>query len=238
MSQPPESPAAAPPADLQIPMPSVVRFVRQLSHDLRNHLNAAELQSAYLKEIAEDGEVKAEVQRLRSMLSEMGASLQKLTGLLALPKLNPMTYEAKDFIEDLRAKAGTEFREEAAAFEWDADDDAGVLNIDPQLLQEACLELLRNALSHGRGDGKISVSAGPADGEFMVTLTEPKTACELATENWGNEPFKAVKHGHYALGLHRARRIVEAHGGRLAAHCDGKASALVTTVVIPLANAS
>jgi hypothetical protein len=34
-------------ADLQVAMPDVARFVRQLSHDLRNHLNAAELQSAF-----------------------------------------------------------------------------------------------------------------------------------------------------------------------------------------------
>ena len=58
-----ETPAGA---DIQVPMAVVVRFIRQLSHDLRNDLNAAELQSAFLKEIAEDGESRrAEVQRLR-----------------------------------------------------------------------------------------------------------------------------------------------------------------------------
>ena len=33
-------------------MPDVVKFLRQLGHDLRNHLNAAELQSAYVAELA------------------------------------------------------------------------------------------------------------------------------------------------------------------------------------------
>ena len=32
-------------------MPDIVKFIRQLGHDLRNHLNAAELQAAYLAEI-------------------------------------------------------------------------------------------------------------------------------------------------------------------------------------------
>lgn len=66
-----------PPADLQIPMPDVVRFVRQLSHDLRNHLNAAELQSAFLNEIAADAEMKEEISRLRGMLSDMGRDLRR-----------------------------------------------------------------------------------------------------------------------------------------------------------------
>ena len=39
-----------------------MRFVRQLNHDLRNHLNAIELQSTFLAELAQDGELKPEVQ--------------------------------------------------------------------------------------------------------------------------------------------------------------------------------
>ena len=236
MSQPPESPAA-PSADLQIPMPTVVRFVRQLSHDLRNHLNAAELQSAYLKEIAEDAEIKDEIQRLRGMLSEMGSSLQKLTSALAPPRLNEMHYGASDLLEDLRTKVGMDFAADAAAFDWEISSVAGALNIDPQLLQQAFLELFRNALRHGRGEGTICVSAAAKGAELVLTLAEPKTGCDVATEQWGLEPFKSVKHGHYALGLHRARSIVEAHGGRLSAKCSGDGSSLVTTVALPLAEA-
>ena len=218
-------------------MPTVVRFVRQLSHDLRNNLNAAELQSAYLKEVAEDAEVKSEVQRLRGMLSEMGASLQKLTGLLAPPKLNEMTYSSSDLMEDLRAKAANEFADEAKAFEWDTSGESALLNIDPHLLLDAFLELLRNALRHGRGEGSITVSGTARGGEFVLTLREPKAAFELSTEEWGRQPFSAVKHGHYSLGLHRVRSIIEAHHGDLNASYDGTASALVTTVVLPLAYA-
>ena len=66
-------------------MPDVVKFLRQLGHDLRNHLNAAELQSAYLAELAEDPELKEEIKRLRAMISEMGASLERLTSVLGAP---------------------------------------------------------------------------------------------------------------------------------------------------------
>ena len=44
-------------------MPDVVKFVRQLGHDLRNHLGAVELQAAYIGEIAEDPGLKEEVKR-------------------------------------------------------------------------------------------------------------------------------------------------------------------------------
>jgi K+-sensing histidine kinase KdpD len=43
-----------------------------------------------------------------------------------------------------------------------------------------------------------------------------------------------VKHGHYGVGLHRARGIIEAHGGDLTAEHDSAAGALVTTVTLPI----
>ncbi len=89
-------------------MPEVVKFVRQLAHDLRNDLNAAELQSAYLIEIAEAGEVKDEIKRLRGMISQVGANLQSVTVALGQPRLTEMSYSASDFIEDLRQKVQTD----------------------------------------------------------------------------------------------------------------------------------
>ncbi len=224
--------------EIHVPMSDVVRFVRQLSHDLRNHLNAAELQAAYLKEIADDGEVKDEIQRLRGMVSDLGASLQKLTSALAAVKLTQMPYEASAFIEDLQQKAAQQFGNDAAAFDWHLEATDAQLEIDPQLLQQALVELLSNALAHDRGNGKISVQAEVKDDQFVLALREPKTAFARSTENWGREPFKLVKHAHYSLGLHRARSIIEAHGGTLTARYDSAASDLVTLVALPIAHVS
>ena len=215
-------------------MPVVVRFIRQLSHDLRNHLNAAELQSAFLKEIAEDAEVKSEIQRLRGMLSELGSTLQKLTSTLAPPKLTEMPYGAPVFLEDLQQKVQSEFASDAGVFAWELGVKSGMLNIDPQLLQQALLELVSNALRHERGEGNIAIGAQSADGHLTLTLREPKATFTGSTQEWGREPFRSVKHGHYGIGLHRARGIIEAHGGTLRASHDPAASALITTVTLPI----
>ena len=218
-------------------MPDVVRFVRQLSHDLRNHLNAAELQSAYLSEVAADPEVKGEVGRLRAMLSEMGASLQRLTGLLAPVKLSEMPYGAAAFIEDLRGKLSQQSPEEAAGVDWQVELGDAVLNIDPQILTQALLELFANAFRHARGEGRIEARAEARDGTFFFRLQEPKAAFEGSTEHWGREPFRKLKHGHYGLGLPHVRNIVEAHRGQLEASYDSAAASLITTVSLPLAAA-
>jgi signal transduction histidine kinase len=218
-------------------MSDVVRFVRQLSHDLRNHLNAAELQSAFISEIATDPEVKDEVKRLRAMLSEMGGSLQTLTTSVAPVNLTTIRYEAAAFMEDLRQKLASKFPEESKMVEWTIDDAGNdSLDIDPQILQPAFLELFANAFQHERGSGSIRARTEVKDAGFVFTLDEPKTAFSAQTENWGREPFAKLKHGHYGLGLARVCSIIEAHQGQLRARYDSPSSSLVTQIVLPLSS--
>src|SRR5207244_1339553 len=60
---------------LNVPWIDTVRFVQQLSHDLRNHLNAIELQSAYISELDANPELKGDIKRLREMISRLTALL-------------------------------------------------------------------------------------------------------------------------------------------------------------------
>src|SRR3954454_12078483 len=123
----------------------VVRFLRQLSHDLRNHLNAVELQSAFLAELASDDELKDEIKRLRKMVSDTGAALQKLSGRINPPAPNLVCYGASDFVEDLRNSIHTEFPKQADSIQWQVEARDAEVSMDPILLRDAVLEVLRNA---------------------------------------------------------------------------------------------
>jgi K+-sensing histidine kinase KdpD len=223
------------PSEIQISMPEVVKFVRQLAHDLRNHLNAAELQSAYLLEIAENDEVREEIRRLRGMIAQVGANLQGLTAALSQPRLTEMPYAAKDFVEDLQQKIAANYAAESAQVNWEESVSDAMLNIDPQILLPAFAELFANAFRHERGEGAITASARVDKGRFIFTLTEPKRAFARPTENWGRQPLQALGQGHYGLGLYRTRAAIEAHKGEFSAHHDSATSSLVTTVSVPLA---
>jgi K+-sensing histidine kinase KdpD len=230
-------PNPLPKSDLQVSMPDVVRFVRQLAHDLRNDLNAAELQSAYLAEIAEDQETKDEIKRLRTMVAEVGLNLQKVTAALGQAKLTLISYDAGDFLEDLRLKLAAAYPDHAAKVEWKAAPGKATLEIDPQILLPALMELFENAFRHEPGGGVILAEARTQNDGFILTLREPKRGFERSTENWGREPFRTVTQGHYGLGLHRTRAIVEGHGGRFSAHYDPETCSFITTVFLPIAQA-
>src|SRR6516165_9732648 len=87
-----------------VPWGDMVRFVRQLSHDLRNDLNALELQSAYISELTQDQELQTEIKRLREVTSALYSTLQRLSRGVEEVTPNMISYRAPEFLEDIRAE--------------------------------------------------------------------------------------------------------------------------------------
>jgi signal transduction histidine kinase len=212
----------------------VVHFIRQLSHDLRNHLNAIELQSAYISELERNDELKSEIKRLREMISGMTSTLQSLSNAISVIKPNLISYPATDFVEDLREKIDRDFSRECAEITWNVQLGDATLNVDPQLLGETFTELFANAFRHNRGKGALVATAKIDNNQFLFTLEEPKARFDSPTDNWGREPLRKISQGHYGLGLNRVRAIVEAHGGELYAQYNPNVPALTTTLVLPV----
>ena len=215
-----------------------VRFIRQLSHDLRNYLNAVELQSTYIAELTPDAALKDEIRRLREMISRLTSVLQKLSRDLGQVDANLIAYTATDFVEDLRKRIDREFPEKRDQIAWNLERGNATLSIDPELLQEAFVELFENAFEHDRGKGPLVLATKSDKACFVFTLQEPKTRFDVPTENWGCKPLQNVTAGHYGLGLHRVRVIVEGNRGEMYARYDPKLSSLVTTIVLPIFQSS
>ena len=218
-----------------VPWPDVVKFIRQLGHDIRNNLNAVELQSAYLGELAEDAELKSEVKRLREMLSEIGASLQRLSAALGQNSPNTVSYTASDFVEDVKQKLSKDFPDAAPKVSWDVQLRDEKLQIDPVMAQQVVIELFANAFHHEKNVKEIKAKAYVDGGNFVFELREPKANFELSTQNWGREPLGRLSHGHYGLGLNRVRIVVEGHGGKFGAEYDRATSTLVSKITLPVA---
>ena len=227
-------PLEAPTDSLNVPWNDVVRFVRQLSHDLRNDLNAIELQSAYIGELTQEQEVTSEIKRLREVVSSMNSTLQLLSRAVGEVAPNFVTYPAGEFLIDMRTQIERNFAKEDHEVTWDVQLQDEMLNIDPQLFQEVFVELFANAFQHDRGNGALIARASISDGKFVFRLHEPKAVFSSNTQNWGREPLRNIRQRHYGLGLNRVRAIIDAHGGKLQAQYDPKAATLISTMTLPI----
>ena len=225
-------------ASLNVTWSDVVHFIRQLTHDLRNDLNAIELQSAYIAELETNEEIQGDIKRLREMTSGLASTLQRLSRVVEDVAPNVIPYRAADLMEDLRKTIERNYPTESAEISWDIRIGHEMLNVDPQLLEEVFIELFANAFRHDRGKGPLLATARAVNNQLVFTLCEPKEHFDLPTENWGREPLRKISRRQYGLGLNHARAIVEAHGGELRAEHDASRSILVTRVAFPISAAS
>ena len=227
------APAAS---DGHVAWENFVKFVRQLSHDLRNQLNAAELQSALISELTNDAELKSEIRRLRELVSQLGVTLQSLSASVAEPRPTALPYPAKDFIADIQKKVAHEFPEKAQAVKWEVLSADETLNIDPELTEGAAAELLRNAFLHGLAGDEVQARVSVEGDWFTFSIREAKKE-EVDPAQWA-QPLQRVSHGHYGLGLHRVRRIIAAQGGELTAKFDPASRTLTSTITLPCSTES
>src|SRR2546430_5270577 len=168
---------------LNVPWIDTVRLVQQLSHDLRNHLNAIELQSAYISELDANPELKAEIKRLREMISGLTAILQNLSRGVAEVKPDLIPYRASDLVEDLRKKVAHEFPNESSEITWDIETGDAMLNVDPQLLEQAFSEVFINAFQHDRGQGVLVATASVDGKRFVFTFRSEEHTSELQSQS-------------------------------------------------------
>jgi K+-sensing histidine kinase KdpD len=213
-----------------------VKFVRQFSHDLRNQLNAAELQSALIGELTNDAELKSEVRRLRELVSQLAVTLQSLSASVAEPRPTPLPYAAKDFIADMQKKIAHEFLEKEQAVKWEVLPANATLNIDPELTEWAAAELFRNAFRHDLAADKVQAYASVEGDWFTFSIREMKKE-EIDPAQW-TQPLQNVSHGHYGLGLRRARKIIAAQGGELTAKFDPVSRTLTSAITLPCSTES
>ncbi|MBB6430731.1 sensor histidine kinase [Algisphaera agarilytica] len=112
----------------------------------------------------------------------------------------------------------------------------GVIEADPDLLHQALLNLVRNAVDAmaGRGGGRLTLSAGA--GRVVLTDTGPGLPQEVVDRIFN--PFFTTRSTGTGLGLAIVHRIVDAHGGAIAVHNHERHGGAVFTLDLPRSETS
>ncbi len=205
------------------------------THDLRNGLNALELQLTLLGETSDDPIAKAEVKRMRGTVAEVTRQLQAVRLSTGAPTPHLFAYLASDFLEDLRERFDRQYPDASARLQWEIAVGAGSLVIDPELTMVALLELLDNALLYAASKSTVRVHAtvGP-DGLTFAIHEHLAVAPSDSPDEWGRSPLSSSRRDGYGLGAFRAWRIITIQKGTLHFAYTESDQCLVTTVVMPL----
>jgi nitrogen-specific signal transduction histidine kinase len=207
-----------------VPWPQIATFVRQLSHDLRNDLNALSLEAALIKELVSDPEVATSASRIQGQLREVANRLKELSTRFALPPPQPAAIPLNELAIHLQNAPDTN------GLEWKAAASTAEVRTDPGLLARAFRELAANALEHAQNGTrpKAELAVG-AQGGGMLTLQEAGSSLYP----WPETPFSATRSGHYGVGIYLAAAIFRGLDAQV--EREAKDGHLETRITLPAA---
>jgi PAS domain S-box-containing protein len=215
-----------------------------VSHELRTPLNAIfgwarMLQTGTLNE-------QEQARAIATILRSVSAQVRLIEDLIDLSRITTgkmrLDFERMDLNATIEAALET-VRPAARAKRIDIvtalDDSLGELDGAPDRLQQVVWNLVMNAVKFTPVGGRVTVSSRREAGTVAIVVTD--TGRGIAPELLAHvfEPFRqgdsssTRAEGGLGLGLTLVRRLVELHGGTVAAESAGKDRGATFTVTLP-----
>jgi signal transduction histidine kinase len=172
--------------------------------------------------------MQGEVKRLNGIVEEFLSLARPLA-------VKPEPLKVGDLIGEVVALVGPDAESRGIGLSAKVPDDLPVMSLDRDQLKQTLLNLVTNAFDAMPGGGTLTIAA--AARRDSITLTVEDTGAGIPPDLLPKlfEPWITTKVKGMGLGLPIARRIVEAHGGRIEVKSSpGEGS--VFTISLPLSN--
>jgi signal transduction histidine kinase len=202
------------------------KVIRVIAHELNNSL-------APISSLAHSGQILAtapdsdQLARVFSTIEDRARHLASFIegyaqfAKLPQPRLAPVSWEV--LVERLRV---------VVAFRLDGPLPQRSASFDTAQVEQALINLLKNARESGAEPDSIELSVAPAARGFTIEVRDRGPGFTQAALEHALVPFYSTKASGTGLGLTLCREIVEAHGGRLRiANRDGGGA--VVTLWLP-----
>jgi signal transduction histidine kinase len=193
-------------------------LVAAVSHDLRSPLAAIQLRAEAFMHNSQNDKLTSQLRSIRQAASNMERIIRELLDTasleagrleleLALVPIGRLLTSACEIASPLITRRSLKL-----------DCDIGWLpevRCDSERLTRVLVNLLDNAAKF-TDEGTITIRAEARAGEVLVSVTD--TGCGISSEAMPHifdRFFTTTRAGGTGLGLYMAKRIVEAHGGRI-----------------------
>lgn len=208
---------------------AIGQLAAQITHEIRNPLNAIGLNLELLEEDIQQLPNSSEgIAVLQATLDEVERLTLITEEYLRFARLPPPRLESADInpiLQDTMEFLSSELLERGIHWDIQLAPSLPLINVDLQQLRQALLNLLRNAMqaadSETGREGELFVSTEVLENgvEIVIRDNGPGIPQEIQEEIF--DPFYSTKEEGTGLGLPLTQQIIVGHGGSIVCHSEG-----------------
>lgn len=206
-----------------------------MAHELRNPLNAIELNMTLLQR--RFAETFDDPEEYRSMFDAMRSEIDRIENLtrdikeFAQPvSVEPSWHDLGELVRDLEASHGAMFDAAEIAFRTDVDEDVDIY-CDADRMKQVFINLLKNSVEAIDGEGEVVFTAEQHDDHWRIRVVDDGSGLEAGSQKQLFELFYTTKASGTGLGLPIAKKIVEGHGGSISVRSSDGGGTTVEVVL-------
>ena len=214
------------------------KLVRVLAHEVNNTVAAtgSVLDSLlfYQPQLAASDSVdfSTAIEAVKRRNASLGEFIERFTRVVKMPAAEPRPSDVREMVEDILRLYREPCRTRGIAIEWTRCDAIGPQAVDRNLMEQALLNIVKNAME---AVDATAAETGTAGGHIHLELAQEEGRIRLSVIDSGNRlgevpagqmftPFFTTKKGGQGIGLLFVREVLNRHGFpfRLAASGHGE----------------
>jgi PAS domain S-box-containing protein len=191
-----------------------------VAHEIRNPLNAMNIHLTLLRGKIPSPPVSAEGEDHLKIVQREIARLERVVyGFLRLARLQELSVKpipVEPFLREMVELVQSEARMAGLRIEWDLTQGTPDLYGDEELLRQAFLNLLKNAIQASpAGSGPITVSASPDGRQVRLVVSDQGQGMPPDVIEKAFDLYYTTKKEGSGVGLALVQQTVDMHGGRI-----------------------
>ncbi len=210
------------------------RMAAGIAHEVRNPLMAIKLLIQALADGRTDNRLRPrDMEVLEEEIIRLEQAVGSFLDFARPPRPDKKPVEVGPLVEQVADRVRGRAALQQVAVEVSTPRRPVVAELDPGQLQQVLYNLLFNALDAQPTGGRIAVTVGGEDDRVVLRVEDEGPGLPPRVRDRLFEAFVSTKDAGMGLGLSICRRIVESHGGEIAA-ADRPGGGTVFTVRLPV----